>query len=140
MPERTRNNRSFLLTSFTSPVSFLAKTISHAIINTIPVRIAVAQSEFTFSIPNFERTEVIAANIADKRAKKNQVVLVFSSDRFISVINHVPAPTAARQISLTHQSRLSAGNTAIAMRTEKITLDLSTAATFETSPSDNALK
>jgi hypothetical protein len=57
----------------------------------------------------------------------------------MSVIRKVPTAIKQRQIILTHHSVLSPKKI-IANSTDKTTLDLSTAATLDTSPRDKALK
>lgn len=46
----------------------------------------------------------------------------------------------SKKINFKYQLMRSAGNKIIANKTERIALDLSTAATFETSPKERALK
>jgi hypothetical protein len=50
------------------------KTITHAIITTTTVLIAVARFELTPSIPTFASIEVAAANIADNNANANHIL------------------------------------------------------------------
>ena len=67
-PERMRNITS-LTPAFSADIFSLRKsTISHAIINTTHVRIAVAKSELMFFSPILDRIAVIPANTADSMA------------------------------------------------------------------------
>ena len=104
------------------------------------MRMAVAALVSTFLIPTFARREVAAANTADSRAKISQERLDFSSVCLMSIMRYVPAAMTARKISFNHHSLLSSAKKTMARRTARTVLDLSTAATFETFPSERALK
>ena len=72
IPDRRMQISSFLFWDndfqFEERLSFFAKTISHAIMRTTHVRIAVARLDSTSSMPILASMEVRAANRADKIA------------------------------------------------------------------------
>jgi len=120
-------------------VSLRANTISQAITSTIIVLIAVAKLESTLFIPIFANKEVIEAKKAERREKISHFIFFCLLLKLILVIKNVPIAINIKQIIFITQFTLSSGKITIANKTDKITLDLSTADTFDTSPSDKAL-
>ena len=128
---------SMYLISFCLP---LANTIIQAITSTTPVRIAVPRLDSTPEIPTLARTEVNAANTAERMAYIiHDLRSLFRSACFFSTMRNMPTARIAVAISLTARLEVSPKQT-IASNTVNMVLDLSMGTTLLMSPTESALK
>ena len=135
MPERQMNNSSFFGILFSVCCFPFIKTMSHAIISTTPVRMAVPRFDSTPSIPILPRMDVRLANTAESTAYMSQLFFSFFSPSaaFFSIIRNVPAPISTIAAPFSHVIFSPRNMSASSM--VRIVDDLSMGTTLLTSPS-----